>query len=73
MRITAESTEKIVHVNGVLARVWEATTADGVECYLFVTRVAVKRDADNAQFERELIEHKPPSVEAADFPARMIL
>ena len=77
MRVQAESTEKIVQLRigavDVPARVWEATTEAGVECLLFVTRVAVRNDRDSSQFERELTEQNPPSAEVQSWPLRMIL
>ncbi len=73
MTLTAESTEKIVQLNGIPARVWEAKTEAGIPCFLFVTRIAVKDAADTDQFDRELQEHRAPSVEAQAFPMRMLL
>lgn len=73
MKLTAESTDKIVHVNGVPARVWNAVTEGGVRCTLLVTRVAVAVDQDGSEFERELSEHAAPTAEAAAWPLRMVL
>ncbi len=79
MKVQLESTTKIVElvVNGatVPARVWEGATENGVTCYAFITRIACKNglDTDASEFERDLKEQKPPSVEMAAFPARMIL
>jgi hypothetical protein len=76
MLVQLESTTKIVEVtiNGqtLPARVWEGTTAMGVPCHAFITCIAVANDADQSQFERELIEQKPPSEEVAGIPMRMI-
>jgi len=73
MKVMAESTSKIVQVNGVPARIWEGTTEAGVPCHLFVTRVAVVEGADQTQFEAELQECKPPSPEVAAIDARLVL
>ena len=73
MRVTAESTSKIVEVNGVPARIWEATTEGGVPCLMYVTLVAVKNDCDQSQFERELQECKPPPAEVPVIDLRLIL
>ena len=43
------------------ARVWEGVTDGGVPFVAYIPFVQVKRDADNRQFERELIEHAPAS------------
>jgi hypothetical protein len=76
MKITIESTSKIVELNGVPARIWEGTTDTGVQVHCFVTRIAVHEDAnefDVSQFERELMEQKPPSATVYAFPLSMIL
>ena len=65
MKITIESTAEIADVNGVPARVWKGRSAGGVECLLFVTRIAVPERSgigpefgpqDTAEFDRELRE-----------------
>ncbi len=58
MEIIMNSTEKIVALNGVPARVWEGETSSGVPVHCFVTRIAVSKDDDCSQFEKELQEHK---------------
>jgi hypothetical protein len=74
MEIEATSTDRIVTLNGVPARIWEGRTKRGkIACYLFVTRIAVRDTADTREFEAELEEHEPPSKEAASFPSRMVL
>lgn len=64
MKITIESTTRIVLVNGVPSRVWQGTTASGVEIGALVTRigVAILDQAGNVpeEFERELVEHAAP-------------
>lgn len=76
MKITAESTEKIVTLESdvpVQARIWEAVTAGGVKCHLYVTRVAVEDTQDQAQFERELHQHKTPSMAIKIIPLRLVI
>jgi hypothetical protein len=73
MRITIESTSKVVTLNGLPARIWEGKTDSGIPCHVYVTRIAVDRDDDSAEFERELQEHKPPSEEIEAIPLRLIL
>lgn len=41
MKITLESTSKIVELNGVPARVWEGKSESGIPCHAFITRIAV--------------------------------
>lgn len=73
MRITMESTTKIVELNGVPARIWEGKTDSGISCHAYVTRIGVERDEDNAEFESELQEHRPPSPEIEAIPLRLII
>jgi len=73
MKITIESTSKIVELNGVPCRVWEGTTAGGVKMHAFVTRVAVHKNDDASEFERELKEQRTPSPEVDAIPLRMVL
>lgn len=73
MTITITSTEKMVELNGVPARVWEGETESGIPVHCFVTRIAAPADADCSQFARELQEHAPPSVDVAEYPPRMLL
>ena len=61
MQVQLESTEKVVTLNGVPARIWEGHTAAGVRCNAYVTRIAVSDSDDVSQFERELQEHRAPS------------
>lgn len=77
MRITVESTDKIVTLNGVPARVWEGKTERGVPIHCFITRIAVHNDEDHSQFDAELKEQPAPKVALSDvveaIPLRMIL
>lgn len=73
MKITIESTTKIVKANGVDCRVWEGETERGVKVICLIPRIAVKEDQDTSQFEAELQEMRAPSIDAAVYPLRMIL
>jgi hypothetical protein len=74
MKITVESTTKLVELNGVPARVWEGVTDSGIPVHCFITRVAAKDTANLTQFEAELKEQRPPSLEVARaYPLRMVL
>lgn len=68
MKITLQSTTQLVTIvrNGVEvpARVWEGETESGVKCHALITRIAVHKDDDASQFERELKECEPPSPQA---------
>jgi hypothetical protein len=74
MKVTLENTTKIVHINGVPARVWEGTTDSGIACHAFITRIAVALTADAGQFTRELLEQRAPSPEVEKaYDARLVL
>jgi len=73
VKITIENTTKVVHVDGVPARVWEGRTESGVPVIVFVTRIAAERTEDLAEFERDLAEQRTPSAAVEAWPARMIL
>lgn len=73
MKIIIESTEKLVTINGVPARVWEGHTESGIPVHAFVTRIAAPADADCSQFERELQEHGPMSTDVEAYPPRLVL
>jgi hypothetical protein len=72
LKICIESTDRIVSLNGVPARVWEGATDSGIDVICFVIRIAVKADEDCSQFEKELMECRVPSVAASRLPSRMI-
>lgn len=73
MKITIESTSKVVMLNGVPARIWEGYTEGGVAMHAYVIRVAVSNGADTSEFERDLQEHAAPSPEMQGIPLRMVL
>lgn len=74
MLVQIQSTDKIVHLNGVPARIWEGVTDSGIKVHEYITRIACDKDEPCTQvFERELQEHRPPSKEIEAIPLRMIL
>ncbi len=79
MKITIESTTKTVLIkryrddDGIECRVWEGTTESGVKVQCLIPRIAAEKTEDLSQFERELTECKPPSVDVQMFPLRMII
>jgi hypothetical protein len=70
MKVSLESTSRIVQLDGVEARVWEGHTEAGVPIHAFITRIAVEKEHDTSQFQAELQEHREPTVA---WPARMLL
>lgn len=74
MKVTLESTTRIVDVNGHQARVWEGTTESGIHVYALIPRIAAHKDNDLSQFERELQEQRPPSPASFEvFSPRMVI
>ena len=70
MQIQIEATDQLTHFDGVPVRVWKGVTAGGVECLVFVHRIAVHKDQDPTEFDRELQEQLPPG---RAFPLSAIL
>jgi hypothetical protein len=74
MKITIESTNKVVKLNGVPAQIWEGETDSGIKVHCFITRIAIdKNEVRTDEFERELQETRTPTVEIQDIPFRLIL
>ena len=81
MQITIESTDRIVEIvdeksgHVVLARMWEGKTAAGVEVFCLISSIAAHKDADHAEFRRDLDErHQSPSIAGMSvFPLRMVI
>ncbi len=60
MQIQIEATDKLTTMDGIPVRVWKGVTASGIECFVFVHRLAVRKDLNCSQFEAELAEQVPP-------------
>ena len=66
MRMTIESTEKVLIVNGRESRVWHGRTEAGIECLLFIGLIITRESEQQREFEAELRRplHLAPSDEA---------
>ena len=74
MKVSLESTTKIVELNGMPARIWEGETDSGIKVHAFITRIAALITENLAQFEAELKECSPPSNgDVRAYPMRLIL
>ena len=74
MKITIESTTKIVQLNGIPARIWDGKTESGIPIHAFITRIAVDRNEDCSQFEAELKECRAPeNADIEAYPLRLVL
>jgi hypothetical protein len=74
MKITIESTEKMVKLNNVPARVWVGESESGIKVIAFITRIAVdENEPRQEEFQRELSETRKPDAEIEAIPLRLIL
>lgn len=79
MKIELQSTDRIVQIEfagaSVPARVWVGKTGRGIECHAFITRIAVARNLDAAEFEAELIETHLPLAASLErgIPMRLVI
>jgi hypothetical protein len=73
MKITVESTTKIVELNGLQCRVWEGETDKGVKLHAFIPVVAAHEGQDLSQFDKDLREQQPPSTDVESYPQRMMV
>lgn len=78
MKVIIESTTKIVTAVGpggaeISCRVWEGVSAGGVKVQCLIPRIAALTEGDLTEFEAELEEHAPPSVDLRMWPLRMVL
>lgn len=81
MKITIESTDKIVELRNaaahrndtVEARIWEGQTDTGIKIHAYITLIAATEPHDARQFERELQSRRAPSPEIEAIPMRLIL
>jgi hypothetical protein len=84
MKITIESTDKIVELVGndiaAPARVWQGETDSGIPVQVFVTRIAPEIHRDHpdidrltARFERDLQLCAEPRETVRAIPLRMII
>jgi hypothetical protein len=76
MKITVESTTKMVTLNGNPARIWEGKTENGIPIHVYITRIAHSKDLPlqkQHEFKKDLLEQKVPSAEIEAIPTRLIL
>lgn len=73
MKLILEPTSKIIEIDGVPCRVWQGHSESGVPCHAHIALIAVNRDADAEDFNRELREVAAPRADVGDLPARMTL
>ncbi len=72
MRLIIEATGTIERVNGVDARVWKGRTENGIEIICWIPLVAVSKETDRGEFDRELSEVKAER-QLVSFDMRMVI
>ena len=73
MKVTLTNTTKIIDLDGIPVRVWEGETESGIKIHALITRIAVNKDDDCSEFEKELEEAAAPSVDVEMYPSKLIL
>jgi hypothetical protein len=73
MKVTIESTTKIVSLNGIPARIWKGKTEEGQKVHCFITRIATPLDSDQDEFMKELTRTSVPSAELEAYPIRLLI
>jgi hypothetical protein len=59
--------------DGIPSRVWEGETERGIKVHAFISRIAVDKNEDTEQFDRELLECEAPTAEIEAIPNRLII
>jgi hypothetical protein len=75
MKITVESTDEFVAIEGRSARLWKGTTGGGVEVYVFILSVAVVHESEEFQFAIEVEAsgmHERMSKDTIEIPASVV-
>jgi hypothetical protein len=72
--IVLKNTDRIIDVNGIQSRLWEGKTESGIPVHCLIVRIAVNKEADQSEFEKELLYRDPPSPASdAAFPATRLV
>jgi hypothetical protein len=76
MNVQLHSTEKMVTLNGIPARIWEGITESGIEVHAYITRIAIKEtesEEAKTQFASELKQCAKPSKQIEAIPSRLVI
>jgi hypothetical protein len=73
MKITLNSTNQLVTINGVPVRLWHGTTESGIVIHALITRIACSKDEPRASELDEELQQCHPPFEEYMYPLRMIL
>ena len=76
MKANLQSTNKLVNINDVTARLWEGETETGMKVSAFIVRVAVDQDSElkvKQQLFDELQQCVPPSDTWRDLPNQLFI
>jgi len=67
MKITLESTNQIVYVNGVPARVWKGQSDKAINIIAFIAQIGVPEHEPNKDFQDELLNIDSELIGATPF------
>ena len=74
MKLTLESTECIVNINGAQCRIWRGYSESGIPCTAWVALIAVRNKDDLSEFDAELVTRPQPHPHESEvWPLRMVL
>jgi hypothetical protein len=62
MKVTLTSTQEIVDVNGVPARIWTGHTESGTPVHAFIVLIAAPDAAASGEFDRDLQPQPQPTI-----------
>ena len=71
MKITIESTDKVIYMNGSLARIYEGKTERGLPVVCLVSELTGSFDGPYDEFERYPNEHMAASPAVEHFALRL--
>lgn len=72
MKITIQSTDKVIHLNGAPTRIWEGATENGLPIVCLVSELTGDFDGPYDEFERYPNKHTLASPAAERFALRMV-
>jgi hypothetical protein len=66
MRVVVNSTEEIVTVNGVKARVWHGVSAEGLHVVMMVSSIGIMHQSGSPDMTEVDVPHESLTIRSAD-------
>lgn len=73
MKITIESTTKVIFINNIATRIWEGETEDGTKIHCYISQIAANENVNVAKFYNDISNSKTPSPEVEAIPMEITL